>query len=462
LLDEGIVRTDLNGFIDVNRVNAPDGVVGPHREKEGSFYAIREIYCPGKISLKKLPEQFDGTVPVENRYHFTNLKDCRFEWQLVSFSTVTDRQAVHNVQKSGIAKSPDVQPLEFGTLNLELPADYKKYDALYLKVFDRSGDEIYCYSWEIGENLRHVSQLVKMDISEQEKQQREKLKAAGIEADNILPIEQQSADLSKEKGVSELTENDSLYTLKASGIAVTFSKKDGKIRKVTNDLGLPLPFGNGPVLVSGNAKLESIQPVKGNKSYSLEMTYSGDMKKVTWTMFSSGWLAMDYEYQVSGEQMFAGISFDFPESDVIGAKWLGKGPEHVWKNRTAGGVLDVYQRMYNNKLPADNTWGLPQFKGYFPEVSWMEFNTVDGKFTVVAQEDDLFVRLFNFYGISGPKNYPVLPVGDISFLDAIPPVGTKLAMGISNDTWNLGPMGELNKMDKSVNRTLYFYFGLLN
>jgi hypothetical protein len=192
------------------------------------------------------------------------------------------------------------------------------------------------------------------------------------------------------------------------------------------------------------------------------MSYSGDMKKVVWTMFSSGWLAMDYEYQVAGEQKFTGISFDFPESDVIGAKWLGKGPAHVWKNRTAGGVLNVYQRMYNNRLPADNSWGLPQFKGYFPEVSWMEFNTVDGKFTVVAQEDDLFVRLFNFYGISGPKNYPELPVGDISFLDAISPIGTKLAMGISNDTWNLGPMGELNKMDKPVKRTLYFYFGLLN
>jgi hypothetical protein len=371
--------------------------------------------------------------------------------------------------KSGVLISPDVKPLEHGILDFGLRSsdsgllsDYKKYDALYLRVFDPLGEEIYCYTWKIGGNLRAVSQLVKMDISEQEKQQREKLKAAGIEADNILPIEQQSSDLSKESGTTELTENDSLYTLKASGIAVTFSKKDGKIQKVANDLGLPLPFSNGPVLVSGNARLESIKPVKTDKIYSLEMSYSGDLKKVTWMMFSSGWLAMDYEYQVAGEQKFTGISFDFPESDVIGAKWLGKGPVHVWKNRTAGGVLNVYQRMYNNRLPADNSWGLPQFKGYFPEVSWMEFNTVDGKFTVVAQEDDLFVRLFNFYGISGPKNYPEPPVGDISFLDAIPPIGTKLAMGISNDTWNLGPMGELNKMDKPVKRTLYFYFGLLN
>jgi len=461
LLDEGIVRTDLNGFIDVNRVNAPDGVVGPHREKEGSFYAMREIYCPVKISLQKLPDQFDGNIQVENRNHFTNLNNCRFEWELINFNRLEQRREGHQIIKYGTVASPDIKPLQTGLLKLELPSDYKKYDVLYLKAFDRSGDEIYCWSWKIGGNQNPVDQLVKMDVSEKDKQQREKLKATGIQEDNILPIKQQSADQTKENDVAELMENDSLYTLKASGIAVSFSKKDGKIRKVTNDLGLPVPFNNGPILVSGNSKLENIKSQKGEKSCSLETMYTGDIKKMTWTMFSSGWLSMDYEYKTDGDQLFNGISFNFPESDVIGVKWLGKGPANVWKNRLQGGVLDVFQRMYNNKLPGDNNWGLPQFKGYYPEVSWMEFNTVDGKFTVVAKEDDLFVRLFNFYGISGPKNYPVLPQGDISFLDAIPPVGTKLAMGISNDTWNLGPAGELNKMEKPVKRTLYFYFGLL-
>lgn len=462
LADEGIVRTDLNRTIDVNRVNAPDGIVGPHREKEGSYYAIREIYSPVKIGLKKLPQSFDGTIPVENRYHFINLKDCRFEWQLIDFSTVTDRAAAHRVAQKGAVQSPDIRPVTTGELKLALPADYKKHDALYLKAWDPSEEEIFCWSWKIGGNLRQVSQLVKMDLSEQEKQQRERLRAAGIQEDNILPIQKQSGEFSKEKETAELTENGTLYTLKANGIAVSFDKKEGKIRRVANDLGLPLPFGNGPVPASGSAKLETIRPVRGEKSCSLEMSYSGNLKKVTWTMFGSGWLAMDYEYQVEGEHPFTGISFDFPESDMIGSKWLGKGPAHVWKNRTAGGLLDVYQRLYNNRLPGDNSWGQLPFKGYFPEVSWMELNTVYGKFTVVAQEDDLFVRLFQFYGISGPKNFPELPPGDLSFLDAIPPVGTKLAMGISNDTWNLGPAGERNKMDQLVKRTLYFYFGLLN
>jgi hypothetical protein len=462
LVDEGIVRTDLNGFIDANRVNGPDGIVGPHREKEGSYYALREIFSPVKVNMVKLPETFSGYIPVENRFHFTNLSKCKFEWQLVNFSKITDRQPSHVVVKKGIVQNLNIEPLQTDSFKVELPADYKKYDALYLKAFDPSGEEIYCWNWKIAGNAKAVNQIVKRDLSQKEKQELEKLKAAGIQEDNILPIEQQAGDLSKEKGIAEMTENDSLITLKASGIAVSFSKKNGTIRRLANDMGLPIPFGNGPILVSGSAKLDSVVPQKNEKSYSLRMVYSGDLKYITWTMYSSGWLAMDYEYKVEGPQMFTGVTFDFPESDVIGAKWLGKGPSHVWKNRMQGGVLDVYQRFYNNKLPADNSWGLPQFKGYYPDVSWMEFNTVDGKFTVVAKEEDLFVRLFNFYGISGPKNYPALPAGDISFLDAIPPVGTKLAMGISNDTWNLGPAGELNKMEKPVKRTLYFYFGLLN
>lgn len=457
--DEGIVRTDLNGFIDANRVNAPDGVLGPHREKEGSFYAMREIYCPVKIAMKNLPDSFDGSIPVENRYHFVDLKDVRFEWQLVNFNLPTQRSAGHQVLKSGIAQSPTIRPVNSGILKLDLPSDYKNYDALYLRATDISGKEIYCWSWKTNGNKNIVSRLVDKTLNQYELELREKLKASGVEEDNILPIEQQAGD-SKVSSQVEVMENDSLITMKASGISVTFSKNDGTIAAVGNDLGLPIPFTNGPILVSGNAKLEGMKHFSDSNAHVLEMNFSGDLKYVTWKMYNSGWLEMSYEYQVKGEQYFTGISFNFPESDVIGAKWLGCGPANVWKNRLQGGVLDVYERMYNNILPGDNSWEYQQFKGYYPDVSWVEFNTVDGKFTFVAEEDNLFLRLFSFYGITGPKNYPALPVGDISFLDGIPPIGTKLAMGISNDTWNLGPAGELNKMDKPIKRTLYFYFGM--
>ncbi|WP_205461913.1 glycoside hydrolase family 2 protein [Mangrovibacterium lignilyticum] len=457
--DEGIVRTDLNGTIDVNRVNAPDGVLGPHREKEGSFYALREIYSPVKIDLNKLPPHFDGTIAVENRFNFTNLNECKFSWELVNFTQPEARGAGHNVMETGTATSPDIAPVAKGDLKLNLPSDYKKYDALYLRAFDQNGDELYCWSWKTNGNKKEVLRLVEKQLSSEEKALLEELKAQGVEEDNILPIEQQKGDASGLSTKVEVTEGDDQITLKASGIGVSFSKKDGTIQKVTNDFGLPIPFGNGPILVSGNAELTSLSHHEIDGAHVLEMTYSGDIKKLSWTMYNSGWLELNYEYQVADKQLFTGISFSFPESDIISAKWLGDGPAHVWKNRLQGGQLDVYERMYNTILPATNSWG-EQFKGYYANINWMEFNSVYGKFTVVVQEPDLFVRLFDFYGISGPENYPKLPVGNISFLDGIPPVGSKLAMGISNDTWNYGPSGELNVMEKPVNRTIYFYFGL--
>ena len=41
--DEGIVRPDT-GEMDTAGNQAPDGIVGPYREREGSFYAIRDIW----------------------------------------------------------------------------------------------------------------------------------------------------------------------------------------------------------------------------------------------------------------------------------------------------------------------------------------------------------------------------------------------------------------------------------
>ena len=41
--DEGIVRADRGGRIDTVGNQAPDGMVGPHREKEGSYFAVKEI-----------------------------------------------------------------------------------------------------------------------------------------------------------------------------------------------------------------------------------------------------------------------------------------------------------------------------------------------------------------------------------------------------------------------------------
>jgi hypothetical protein len=91
----------------------------------------------------------------------------------------------------------------------------------------------------------------------------------------------------------------------------------------------------------------------------------------------------------------------------------------------------------------------------------MELSTVEGKLYIASADSGLFVRLFNFYGLSSAaKPHPELPAGDISFLDCIPPIGTKLATGLTTNTRVYGPQSEMNHLSGSKKRTLYFYFGL--
>ncbi|HEX5221253.1 MAG TPA: hypothetical protein VFZ59_16945, partial [Verrucomicrobiae bacterium] len=65
--DEGI-RNPHTGQLDTAGNQAPDGIVGPYREREGSFYAIKEIWSP--VSMKRESPHKEGFLPM-NSFPFT-------------------------------------------------------------------------------------------------------------------------------------------------------------------------------------------------------------------------------------------------------------------------------------------------------------------------------------------------------------------------------------------------------
>ena len=422
LLDEGVVRTDLGNRIDVNRVNAPDGVLGPHREKEGSYYALKEIFSPVKMTTGTMGPPFGDELHLENRFHFTNLRQCSFRWVTVNFARPGDRSNGHTTRLEGIVKGPDIPPGEKGRFRLGVPEEeLRRAEGLMVTVQSPEGEDILTKSW-----LLHPPNPVR----------------------------------TTGENAAESEESDTTLTLKANGIRVTFDKRTGMLAQLGNDLSPGLSFRNGPVMAGGAAAMTAFRHLPDDKNQVLEVDYEGALQSARWTLYPSGWLKLEYCYRLDGETAYAGISFDYPESRIISARWLGKGPSRVWKNRLKGGVHDVWENLWNNTHTGSAPWIYPEFKGYFADISWMEFNTAEGKFLVAADRPGLFVRLFDFHGLSGPVSYPALPPGDISFLDAIPPIGTKLALGIENRVGNLGPESGLNQLDGPISRTLYFYFGL--
>ena len=425
MLDEAVVRTDRNNVTDANGLNANDGILGPHREKEASFFALKEIFSPVKISMKALPLKFNGKIEIENRYHFTNVNQCSFQWALVNYYKPQDKFSGYKVMQKGNVAAPFISPKEKGNIQLVIPGDFNTYDALVLVALDPFKKELYKWVWKINSNERLLNGIVVMNDS-----------------------------------TTSVWETDTSYTLKGGDVSVILNKKTGMLSGTKHTAMDKLSFSNGPVLVKGSATVVSSKHYKDGNNSIVAFTYEGSMKTVLWKMFGSGWVSMEYAYNLNGAYTFAGVSFSYPENYVLGAKWLGKGPYRQWKNRQEGTPVNVWQNLYNNTQTGYSPMIYPEFKGYYGEVTWMEFDTVEGKFYVASKDTGLYVRLFDFYGLTGPRPHPELPPGNISFLDCIPPIGTKLALNINYNTSSLGPQSEPTKINGVTRRTLYFYFGL--
>jgi hypothetical protein len=428
MVDEAVVRTDLNNVLDANGLNANDGILGPHREKEGSFYALREIFSPIRLSMPvQLPGNFNGQIELDNRFHFTNTNQCTFYWALVNFSKPFDRFDGYVVKQKGTIPAPDIAPVKKGVLQLNLPGDYKNYDALVIVAKDNYGKELYKWTSKI----KSPETLIK----------------------DLVTIKNDS---------TALKETDSTYTITGGEVSVVLDKKTGNLittKNTANDY--VLSFNNGPVLVKGTAAVTDRKAYKEGNEQVIEFTYSGNMKYTKWKINAGGWTTLEYEYAMEGDQPFAGITFNYPENYVLASRWLGKGPYRQWKNRLQGTPVNVWQNVYNNTHTGYSPVVYPEFKGYYGEIAWMELSTVEGKLYIASRDPGLYVRLFDFYALSSAnKPHPEIPIGNISFLDCIPPIGTKLATGLTTNTRVYGPQSELNHLNGSTKRTLYFYFGL--
>lgn len=428
--DEGVVRTDQNGKIDTDGNHAPDCIIGPFHEKEASFYTIKEVWAPIQFEPKDITARFDERLRVENQFIYTNLNQCTFRWKLAQMTGPYNSEKGSSVE--GGIKAPDVKPTYHGLLDLNLPENWGDYDVLYVTANDPHGNEIYTWSWPISLPEKVSTQIVQIDEG----------KAPRVEdqEDNLI--------------------------VSANGIAISFNKKTGLIDEVKNENGI-IPFNNGPVLCSGESGFKSMDYHFEDDELVIDyqLGQDGRMRAFSWRVYPSGWLRMDMKYFPEGQKFdFAGVSFNFPESEVESVRWLGNGPYRVWKNRMEGGTLNVWNNDYNTTITGVPPLIYPEFKGYFSYMYWLRILTKGQPVTIVSGTEDLFFQLFTpGTPENGYNTAPPFPAGDISFLQAIPPIGTKVKkpvdMGISgsqNMFYDFNRWDDWHFRVKSM--TLYFDF----
>lgn len=418
--DEGVERRDKNDSIDVWGNNAPDGILGPYHEKEGSFYTVKEIWSPIQFKESAINEGFDGKFNLSNRFLWSNLKLCRFSYDLVRFGKNFPHFEIQ--KQTGDIKSPNIAPGGTGVLSLDLPSDWKSFDALYITATDQYGRNINTWSWNITKPSDFASRLTR----------------AGTDEVKAL-------------------DKDSLLTISSGTIAVTFSKERGVISGVKND-NKKISFGNGFLPAGFKTGFREMKYRAEGSNYVIDLVYDS-LLSARWTMMPGGMLRLDYQYKLNGSYDFAGITFSYPENLVTGAKLLANGPYRVWKNRLKGTQFGLFEKNYNNTVTGQS-WDYPEFKGYFSNFYAVEIQTKEMPIIIISATENLFLHLFtpqtasNLRGVRGGM-IPSFPAGNISIMNGISAIGTKFSRADEE-----GPQGQKNSFRSETFRgTLFFRFG---
>ena len=401
LMDQGVVRTDMNNIVDCMGNFGADGIVGPHMEKEGSFHTIREVWSPVQVT-------WDYDIYVKNCYDFTNLKDCQFSYRLLEMPAYGETKV--KVLKEGKFTSPNVEPGQTGKLSM----GKTDADVIELTAIDPHGQEI--FTWR----KRHMVKLNNL---------------------SIRALRQNTQTYTTQEDADKLTVSN-------GNRQYTFDKKTGRLMGVSVS-GKAFSFANGPRFIAAKRSDRSDDGFYNHddkEAFDKKTQYTeyadqgafagftisdstlvanyihGSLEKVTYRFLKDGGLYMNVDYYFNGVVDLMGICFDYPEDKVKSKTWVGKGPGRVWQNRMEGPQYGLWQNEYNDPIPGES-FEYPEFKGYFTNVKWMQLETTEGKIGIEQMGSKI--------GVYTPRDgrdhlLYTLPETGLSILKAIPAVCNKV------------------------------------
>ncbi len=393
--DESVVRTDRGGVLDSDGNHAPDGILGPYRERTGNFYAVRESFSP--IAFTGPPaEIFQGRLEVENRYDSTDLADCQLHWSLLSLPSAGE-DAAAEVLTSGEMPGPELAP--GGRRQLTLPIDRRGADAVRIVVRDPGGRSV---------------------------------------AERVLPVRDLREDFRaftdpSGKPVGFEDEEDRIV-LTAGSAVVVIDRETGRLRELeSGNSTLPL---SGPLTAGAPAwTATSVRRFPNGAAQALQASDGQGTASLQWDLYPSGWLRVSWQIEAAARRDFLGVTFPFAEDDVRRLRWLGRGPARVWRNRLQGGILGVWTK--SGSTPPESA-AEPKLEGFYAGVVWAEIETGAGTLLVAVESPELYLGVLSpVFPEDSLNAVATVPPPGIGFYHEIPAIGTKF-----KEAWTLGPQSK--------------------
>lgn len=407
--DAGVVRTDMDGVIDCQGNFGADGILGPHMEKEGSYYTIKEVWSPVQLVRR------GDTLLVENRYDFLNLNTCRLAYRY-SQMPAAGASTVKTLREGALQRI-DAAPHGKAAV-LDVPVE-RTADVLSITATDMYGSEL--FTWSFANPYRAAA-------------------AQGVE-----PVG---------SGKARVEQTEGTLTVNSEGRSYRFSRSTGYLEQVAVG-SRTLSFGGGPRFIAARRSDRSFDQFynhddktaeKKKTQYTLYADQGrfagfdvterqgctvltarygeGSLDSVTWRFGGGGSVAVDCYYRFGGVVDEMGVMFDYPEPKMKSKAWVGNGPYRVWQNRLEGPQYGYWRTDYNDPVPGES-FSYPEFKGYFSGVDWMQFDTDEGRILLKNRSNGQYVGVYQPRDGRDQLLYE-LPASGISLLRVIPPVRNKV------------------------------------
>jgi len=388
--DEGIERTDQDRRIDNVGNAAPDGIVGAHHEKEGSYFAVKEIWSPVQLSGIDFSAR-RVRMQVANEFDFTNLQQCQLEWR-VSRLPAAGASGRPTVIAQGRAALPNLAPRAQTSWELPIGVDaLGPGELLELTALNPQGLDL--WTWVVrGSAIPAVADT------------HPKVRRSG----NSVTSGRFTLEFDPASGM--------LVNLAAGGRHVPL--RGPRLIASQREAGK-----RSFVDVSGPSTLRSLDLATDDGELA-HARYEGALREVSWKVRGDE-LVVSYRIAYEGAADILGIAFDYPEKSVLGKRWMGEGPYRIWKNRLAGTTFGLHDANYSRSTPGVS-YEYPEFEGFFGAWDWLEMRT---RAASVVVRNRGHIPYFGLYAPT-PVEKPILELPDVgwSFLHAVPPIGTKFAL----------------------------------
>jgi len=358
---------DIGGYQYTHDGNfCADGLVGADRSPHPGMKEVKKVYQDILFHAKDLSK---GIITIENRFHYTDLKNYDFKWEIFKNGNSIATGDFSVVQPAGTKKD----------ITIDLPDMPEQQGVEYFL-------NVFAYTKNATEMIPAEYEIAREEFA--------------FPVNAYFPF-----NLAKENGTIEvLRENDNSIQLKAGEITIGFSKRSGTLTEYSfrnqrllsegpqpdfwraptdNDYGDGMPEKSNIWRMAGKNKiLKNFQVGKSENVFIIHVDYElNDVSSpysVVYTISNTGKIKVQVSWKAGRqglpEMPRFGMQMRLP-SEFDTFTYYGRGPWENYSDRNTSSFIGIYNSSVKEQ---QFDYFRPQENGNKTDVRWLTLTNKDG------------------------------------------------------------------------------------